>query len=167
MSQFLKTVTWHKLQDVDAHRQIIFDAIVQYRRMKNIGVVAVFDRLKFDRYAHFACIGDGSLGGKGRGLAFLDNVIKRHPELNQFENATVQIPKTVLLCTDIFDEFMDKNNLWTIALSDASDEEILPMRSLPTSSPSSKLSSRPLPCALLRCWKTLIISPLQASTLPI
>ncbi|MCR5713240.1 MAG: phosphoenolpyruvate synthase [Prevotella sp.] len=125
VSAFLKTVTWHKLQDVDAHRQIIFDAIVQYRRMKNIGVVAVFDRLKFDRYAHFARIGEGSLGGKGRGLAFLDNIIKRHPELNQFEKAAVSIPKTVVLCTDFFDEFMDKNNLWTIALSDASDEEIL------------------------------------------
>ena len=125
VSAFLKHVTWHKLQDVDAHRQIIFDAIVQYRRMKNIGVVAVFDRLKFDRYAHFARIGEGSLGGKGRGLAFLDQVIKRHPELNQFEQAQVQIPKTVVLCTDFFDEFMEKNNLWTIALSDASDEEIL------------------------------------------
>ena len=125
VSAFLKTVTWHKLQDVDAHRQIIFDAIVQYRRMKNIGVVAVFDRLKFDRYAHFARIGEGSLGGKGRGLAFLDNIIKRHAELNQFEKAAVSIPKTVVLCTDFFDEFMDNNNLWSIALSDASDEEIL------------------------------------------
>jgi len=125
VSAFLKHVTWHKLQDVDAHRQIIFDAIVQYRRMKNIGVVAVFDRLKFDSYSHFARIGEGSLGGKGRGLAFLDNIIKRHPELNQYENAQVSIPKTVVLCTDFFDEFMEKNNLYPIALSDASDEEIL------------------------------------------
>ena len=125
VSQFLKHVTWHKLQDVDAHRRIIFDAIVQYRHMKNIGVVAVFDRMKFDRYAHFARIGEGSLGGKGRGLAFLDAILKRHPELNQFPNATVQIPKTVVLCTDFFDRFMDDNNLWGIALSDAPDEEIL------------------------------------------
>ena len=125
VSAFLKHVTWEKLQDVDAHRQIIFDAIVQYRHMKNIGVVAVFDRMKFDRYAHFARIGEGSLGGKGRGLAFLDNIIKRHPEFNQYENATVQIPKTVVLCTDIFDEFMMSNNLYPIALSDASDDEIL------------------------------------------
>ena len=125
VSAFLKHVTWHKLQDVDAHRQIIFDAIVQYRRMKNIGIVAEFDRLKFDRYAHFARIGEGSLGGKGRGLAFLDKVIKHHPELNKFEGAGVTIPKTVVLCTDFFDEFMDKNNLWSIALSDADDEVIL------------------------------------------
>ena len=125
VSAFLKHVTWEKLQDVDAHRQIIFDAIVQYRHMKNIGIVAVFDRMKFDKYAHFARIGEGSLGGKGRGLAFLDNIIKRHPEFNQYENATVQIPKTVVLCTDIFDEFMMSNNLYPIALSDASDDEIL------------------------------------------
>ena len=125
VSAFLKHVTWHKLKDVDAHRQIIFDAIVQYRRMKNIGVVAVFDRMKFDSYSHFARIGEGSLGGKGRGLAFLDNIIKRHPELNQFEKAQVSIPKTVVLCTDFFDEFMEKNNLYPIALSNASDEEIL------------------------------------------
>ena len=125
VSAFLKNVTWERLQDVDAHRQIIFDAIVQYRHMKNLGVVAVFDRMKFDKYAHFARIGEGSLGGKGRGLAFLDHVIKRHPEFNQYDNATVQIPKTVVLCTDIFDAFMEQNNLYPVALSDAGDEEIL------------------------------------------
>lgn len=125
VSEFLKTVTWHKLQDVDLHRKIIFDAIVQYRHMKNIGVVAVFDRGKFDRYAHFARIGDGSLGGKGRGLAFLDNIIKKHPEFNERDGVSVSIPKTVVLCTDVFDQFMESNNLYPIALSDASDEEIL------------------------------------------
>ena len=125
VSNFLKHVTWHKLQDVDAHRQIIFDAIVQYRHMKNLGVVAVFDRGKFARYAHFARIGDGSLGGKGRGLAFLDNIIKTHPDFNRFSGATVQIPKTVVLCTDVFDQFMEQNNLYGIALSDAPDEVIL------------------------------------------
>ncbi len=125
VSQFLKQVTWHKLQDVEAHKEIIFNAIVQYRRMKNLGVVAVFDRGRFDAYSHFARIGDGSLGGKGRGLAFLDNIIKTHPDFNGYENAKVSIPKTVVLCTDIFDEFMETNNLYHIALSDASDEEIL------------------------------------------
>lgn len=125
VSAFLKNITWHKLQDVDAHRKIIFDAIVQYRHMKNIGVVAVFDRLKFDQYAHFARIGEGSLGGKGRGLAFLDHIIKLHSEFNRYEGATVQIPKTLVLCTDLFDQFMENNNLYQIALSDADDEEIL------------------------------------------
>lgn len=125
VSEFLKTVTLEKLRDVDLHRQIIFDAIVQYRHMKNVGTVAVFKRDRFDAYSHFARIGDGSLGGKGRGLAFLDNIIKTHPEFNEFEGVKVSIPKTVVLCTDVFDQFMDNNNLYQLALSDAPDEEIL------------------------------------------
>ncbi len=125
VAEFLKQITWESLQDIDAHRQIIFEAIVKYRKMKNQGVVAVFKRERFDRYSNFARIGDGSLGGKGRGLAFIDTMVKRHAEFDAFENASVVIPKTVVLCTDIFDEFMDTNNLYQLALSDVSDETIL------------------------------------------
>ena len=125
VAECLKQVTWESLQDLDAHRQIIFEAIVRYRKMKNQGVVAEFKRERFDRYSNFARIGEGSLGGKGRGLAFIDNMIKRHPDFDDFENASVAIPKTVVLCTDIFDEFMDSNRLYQLALSDADDETIL------------------------------------------
>ena len=124
-AEFLKQITWDSLQDVDGHRHVIFEAIVKYRKMKNRGVVAVFQRDRFDRYSNFARIGDGSLGGKGRGLAFIDNMVKRHPEFEEFENAAVSIPKTVVLCTDIFDEFMDTNSLYQLALSDADDDTIL------------------------------------------
>lgn len=124
-AEFVKQLSWEELQDIDAHRRAIFEAIVDYRRMKNQGVVAVFRRDRFDRYSNFARIGEGSLGGKGRGLAFIDNIVKHHPELNQFDNATVMIPKTVVLCTDLFEEFMDHNNLYQLALSDADDDVIL------------------------------------------
>ena len=125
ISEFLKHITWDSLQDVDAHRQIIFDAIVSYRKMRNQGVVAVFQRERFDKYSNFARIGEGSLGGKGRGLAFLDHIIKRHTDLNEMDNVQTMIPKTVVLCTDIFDEFMDTNELYQVALSDVPDDEIL------------------------------------------
>ena len=125
VAEFLKQVRWESLQNLDAHRDIIFEAIVRYRKMKNHGVVAVFQRDRFDLYSHFARIGDGSLGGKGRGLAFIDNMVKRHVEFEQFENASVSIPKTLVLCTDIFDEFMDSNRLYQLALSDADDADIL------------------------------------------
>ena len=125
VAEFLRQVRWESLQNLDAHRDIIFEAIVRYRKMKNQGVVAVFQRERFDHYSHFARIGDGSLGGKGRGLAFIDNMVKRHAEFEEFENATVSIPKTVVLCTDIFDEFMDSNHLYQLALSDADDADIL------------------------------------------
>ncbi|MCF0197103.1 MAG: phosphoenolpyruvate synthase, partial [Bacteroidaceae bacterium] len=125
ISEFLKDITWDSLQDVDAHRQIILDAIVAYRRMKNQGVVAVFQRERFDQYSNFARIGDGSLGGKGRGLAFIDHILKRHTDLNEMPGVITRIPKTVVLCTDVFDEFMDTNELYHVALSTIPDDEIL------------------------------------------
>ena len=125
ISEFLKHITWKSLQDVDAHRQIIFDAIVSYRKMRNQGVVAVFQRERFDQYSNFARIGEGSLGGKGRGLAFIDNMIKKHTDMNMYEDVDVRIPKTVVLCTDIFDEFMENNQLYQTALSDIEDDQIL------------------------------------------
>lgn len=124
LSDFLKEVLWSTLQDIDTHRQIIFDAIVAYRRMKNKGVVAIFQKDRFDQYSNFARIGEGSLGGKGRGLAFLDHIMKKHNDLNNL--APVMIPKTVVLCTDVFDSFMDNNNLYPIALGEhLSDQEVL------------------------------------------
>ena len=124
-AEFLKQISVEDVNDTDVLRKIIFEAIVKYRKMKNQGVVAIFQRDRFDHYSNFARIGEGSLGGKGRGLAFIDNMVKHHPEFSEFENATVAIPKTVVLCTDIFDEFMDANNLYQIALSDVDDETIL------------------------------------------
>ena len=113
------------LSEISEIRKLIFDAIVQYRKMKNRGVVAIFKRDRFDKYSNFARIGNGSLGGKGRGLAFIDAMIKRNPTFDNIEGVNVTVPKTVVLCTDIFDTFMESNNLYQIALSDISDEEIL------------------------------------------
>lgn len=110
--------------DMDEARQYIFDLIVSYRRMKNAGVVAVYKKDRFDEYSNFARIGNGTLGGKGRGLAFMGSLINSYPQLSTL-NFQVNIPKTVVICTDIFDEFMERNNLYEIALSDASDDEIL------------------------------------------
>ena len=115
----------HNLDEIPEIRQEIFDSIVLYRKMKNRGVVAIFERNRFDRYSNFARIGQGSLGGKGRGLAFIDSLIKRHPILEDYEGVSVTVPKTVVLCTDIFDEFMESNNLYQVALSDLPNEEIL------------------------------------------
>ena len=127
IAEFLKVIDTSDYADMDEARQVIFDAIVRYRIMKNSGVVAVFQKDRFDEYSNFARIGEDSLGGKGRGLAFLGQMIKNHAaELEKkFSKATIQIPKTLVLCTDIFDEFMETNNLYSVALQDLSDDEIL------------------------------------------
>ncbi|MCM1028256.1 MAG: phosphoenolpyruvate synthase [Pseudoflavonifractor sp.] len=114
------------VEDAPAARQLFFDLIVKYRKMKNRGVVAVFKKDRFDHYSNFARIGEGSLGGKGRGLAFIDQIIKKHPVCDNYPGgAVITIPRTVVLCTDIFDEFMATNNLYPVALSDLPDADIL------------------------------------------
>ena len=123
-AEVLKNVDVSDYKDMDEARKLIFDLIVQYRRMKNSGVVAIYKKERFDEYSNFARIGDSSLGGKGRGLAFIGAMIKRYPKLEQ-ENFAVNIPKTVVICTDIFDEFMETNELYPIALSDTDNDTIL------------------------------------------
>ena len=123
-AEVLKHVDVSDYKDMDEARKLIFDLIVQYRRMKNTGVVAVYQKDRFDEYSNFARIGDGSLGGKGRGLAFIGAMVKRYPKLES-DNFAVNIPKTVVICTDIFDEFMETNELYPVALGDVDDETIL------------------------------------------
>ena len=125
IAEVIKHHRFRDLKDAPQVRQLFFDLIVKYRKMKNRGVVAIFRKDRFDHYSNFARIGQGSLGGKGRGLAFIDSIIKKNPVCDNFDGISITIPRTVVLCTDIFDEFMETNRLYPIALSDAPDEEIL------------------------------------------
>lgn len=125
IAEWLKKLDMADFANVEDARQMIYDAIIKYRRIKNSGIVAVFDKDRFDEFSNFVRIGNGSIGGKGRSIAFMDNIVKEHIELNDYANAIVKIPRTVVLCTDIFDEFMETNDLYSIALSDRTDDEIL------------------------------------------
>ncbi len=111
--------------DLDEIRRFLFDSIANYRLNKSRGIIAEFNRESFDEYFSFTRIGDGSIGGKARGLAFLDTLIKQKRLFDKYNDVIITIPRTVVLCTDIFDEFMLDNDLYKIALSDISNEEIL------------------------------------------
>ena len=125
IADVLRHVEFSDIADASRVRKLVFECIVRYRRMKNRGVVAVFHKDIYDDYSNFARIGQGSMGGKGRGLAFIDQIIKRHPVCDNFDGVQITIPHTLVICTDIFDEFMDRNNLYPVALSKLPDDEIL------------------------------------------
>lgn len=118
-----------KSNDFNAYseiKQFIFEAISNFRIAKARGVISQFQRESFDEYFMLTRVGEGSIGGKARGLAFLDTLIKRNHLYNLFEDVEITIPRTIVIGTDIFDEFMEINQLYKIALSDRfSDEEIL------------------------------------------
>ena len=125
IANVLKYITPDDFQNLDEVRRFIFDTIDRYRQSKGRGVIAEFNPDSYDEYQIFSRIGDGSLGGKGRGLAFIDQVIKQNSVMHKFNGVLVTIPRTVVICTDVFDEFMETNNLYSIALSDADNETIL------------------------------------------
>jgi len=107
-------------------KNFIFDAIANFRLTTARGVIAQFNRESFDEYFTLTRIGEGSIGGKARGLAFLDSLIKRNHLYSLYEQLDITIPKTVVLGTDIFDEFMEMNRLYPVALSeDIDDNQIL------------------------------------------
>ncbi len=126
IASLFKQFTKEDFTNCQEIRDFIFEAIANFRMSKSRGVISQFNRDSFDEYFSITRIGEGSIGGKARGLAFLDSLIKRNHLYSHFEGVEVMIPKTVVLCTDIFDEFMEQNNLYKIGLSDKySDEEIL------------------------------------------
>ncbi|MBN2728283.1 MAG: phosphoenolpyruvate synthase [Bacteroidales bacterium] len=112
-------------ENPDEAREFLFTAISRYRADKGRGVIAQFNKEKYNEYIIFSRLGEGNLGGKGRGLAFIDNIIKRHTLMNKYQGVNITIPKTVVLSTDLFDDFMRQNDLYQTGLGCKSDEEIL------------------------------------------
>lgn len=125
IAELFKRVGPDEFGNPDELRRFLFDAIDRYRATKGRGVITSFARDNYDVHQVFSRIGDGSLGGKGRGLAFIDSIIKRHKLMHAFQGVTISIPHTVVICADVFDEFMETNNLHSVAFSDASNELIL------------------------------------------
>ncbi len=110
---------------VQQGKEFIENAIKQFRIQEGRGTIAEFQRERFDEISFFSRIGSGSLGGKGRGLAFIDLRIKRKKLSTKFPGVVITIPRTVVLTTQVFDDFMDENNLYEVALSEHSDEEVI------------------------------------------
>jgi len=125
VAQMFKYIRKEDFETMDEMRRFLYVAISSFRLGKGRGVIAKFDKTSFDEYQIFSRIGEGSIGGKARGLAFINRIIKNNKLFNKFPDVIITIPRTVVLSTDIFDEFMEQNNLYSVALSDLSDNELL------------------------------------------
>ncbi|MCF8221559.1 MAG: phosphoenolpyruvate synthase [Bacteroidales bacterium] len=125
VAQMFKFIRMEDFDSMEDLRRFIYVAISSFRLGKGRGVIAKFDRNTFDEYQIFSRIGEGSIGGKARGLAFINSIIKKHKLFNKYPGVLITIPRTIVLSTDVFDEFMERNNLYTVGISDVPDEEIL------------------------------------------
>ena len=110
---------------VEEHRRVLENLIRDYRTLLGQGVVARFDPETYSDAVAFARIGEGSLGGKARGLAFMNSMLIKYRQYDRHEGVRIMIPRSVVIATEYFDEFIDLNGLKYIIAQEASDEEIL------------------------------------------
>jgi hypothetical protein len=113
-----------EFEDLEDLRHFLVETISSFREESQRGVVADFSRRHFDTSSAFVRIGGGSLGGKGRGLAFMNSILHRYGVNNRFQGTTIQVPPTAVVGTDVFDAFMKKSGLREKVLADLEDEEI-------------------------------------------
>lgn len=135
-SQWLKARTefWlaHQLRprkvsdypSVAALRQDLINALHSYSIARQRGIITDFSKETFDPESSFARIGSGSLGGKARGLGFVNTLINDYNVGNQFEGVTISVPPAVVVATDVFDQFLEENNLKHFAMNCTDDREI-------------------------------------------
>ncbi|MDE5578862.1 MAG: phosphoenolpyruvate synthase [Alistipes sp.] len=110
---------------VEEHRRVLVDLIRDYRRLLGQGVIAKFDPETYSDAVAFARIGEGSLGGKARGLAFMNSMLIKYRQYDKHEGVRIMIPRSVVIATDCFDEFIRLNGLQYIISQEFTDEEIL------------------------------------------
>jgi len=113
-----------EFQNPEHLRGYLIGSLEEHRDKRRAGVVADFSRGTFEGTSGFARIGTGSLGGKGRGLAFMHSLFERYVIGAQFDEVEIFVPPTAVIATDFFDEFMDSNGLTPLALGDADDGEL-------------------------------------------
>ena len=111
-------------ESVEAMRRDLLDTLREYNELNRAGVVADFSAKRFDVAIPFTRIGGGSLGGKARGLAFINVLIRRYNVRNRFENVRIAVPKTAVIGTSVFDAFLDQNDLHDLAVQDLDDAVI-------------------------------------------
>lgn len=112
-------------EQVLTQRKVIADMVHDYRIHQALGVVARFDPATYNDTIWFARLGSSSLGGKARGLAFLNHVLLKHDLYKHWEGVRVMVPRTFAITAEYFDRFIVDNGLQYVINAELSDQEIL------------------------------------------
>ena len=121
----LRPLTIRDDSDLPEIRRINLAVIHDFRINQGVGVVAKFNPENYNDTIRFARLGDGSLGGKARGLAFLNHILVKYDMYDKYEDVRITVPRTLVITTDYFDRFILDNGLQYVINSDISDAEIL------------------------------------------
>jgi DNA-binding NarL/FixJ family response regulator len=105
-------------------RQYLLDTLAEFRERIQSGVIADFAPNRVDMPMAFTRIGSGSIGGKARGLAFVNALIRRYDLRHRFEGVRVAVPNSAAIGTDVYDEFLEHNRLRKLVARDVGDERV-------------------------------------------
>ena len=125
LGRALNPVRSEDYADVESHRSYDLKIIHDYRISQALGVVAAFNPETFNDTIWFSRFGTGSIGGKARGLAFLNNILQKYNLYDEWEDVHVMVPRTLVITTDWFDRFIHENGLKYVIDSDMSDSDLL------------------------------------------
>ena len=121
----LRPLTIRDDSDLPEIRRLNLSIIHDFRIMQGVGVVAKFNPATYNDTIRFSRLGSGSLGGKARGLAFLNHVLVKYDMYDKYEDVRITVPRTLVITTEYFDRFIIDNGLQYVINSDISDAEIL------------------------------------------
>ena len=121
----VKAVQESEFATVDDMRQYVSQQIHDFHALMGRGVIAHFNPETYGRHIWFSRLGDGSIGGKARGLAFLNSLVDKHKLADKYPGVKISIPRTIVIATDYFDQFILENDLQYVIDSDVEDDEIL------------------------------------------
>ncbi|MGY8911519.1 MAG: PEP/pyruvate-binding domain-containing protein, partial [Flavobacteriales bacterium] len=125
LANLLSIIEYDEFENNNQIREFLIDSIKAYRVYRSRGVIVKFNKNRYDGFVGYARIGEGALGGKARGLAFIDSFLKRNNLYNKYENVSITIPRTVVISTDVFDQFIETHKLIKFAAECTDDDKIL------------------------------------------
>jgi CheY-like chemotaxis protein len=125
IAQKVRPIHINQFENPEELREYLFNLISKEYRDSSRGIISVFSRDEFDEGKLLQLIGEGSIGGKARGLAFIDKILKEYVPDNVFPDVNITIPKSYIIGTDYFTKFIEDNNLYSVALDNRPDDEIV------------------------------------------
>ena len=168
----IRNINIDNQNDAEKTQKLITETIRNYRTERAKGVISLFSRSNYDETLFFSRIGSGSLGGKGRGLAFIDKELRASGLIQKYPQIYLSIPRTVVISTDQFSQFIEQNHLQDTITEDLSDTQLVklflsyPM--LPVSSLTNRTYSAWIPLSLNSAlnFSTVCCGPYSAGTPP-
>lgn len=125
IAKVLRSMNSSQFDSTAEHRRAIVRLLKEYRVLLGQGILANFDENTYSDAVSFAKIGNGSIGGKARGLAFMNGIIAKHDQYKKYPDVRITIPRSVVIATDYFEEFINSNGLQYIIAKDTTDEFLL------------------------------------------